>query len=221
MLQNVTTMPDELQFAETLEPRMIKFVEAYCGVSNANATDAARKAGYKVPHRSGWDLMQRDDVKLAIKQRFSASAMGTEELLKLLGAEARGIGEYVEVQDVPIIDTEGQPVIIDGKVLTQERVGVNIKRMKRDKRAGLIKKISNGPNGQTIEFVDPIAAQTLLVKIHKLGDDGAASVTVDLRVVGFEEALEKAYRCKFVDADGNRCALQAGHGGDHEAEKPD
>lgn len=150
----------------------MRFVEAYCACPAAGATGAARKAGYKIPHRSGWECMQRDDVKQSIKQRFASSAMGPDELLKLLGDEARGIGEYIDVVEMPILDKDGFAVLKpDGTPYLEQRVVTNVKRMKRDKRAGLITEINNGPNGQTIKCVNRIAAQTLLVKIHNLAPD--------------------------------------------------
>lgn len=165
-------MPEEQQVTENLSPLHLRFVEAYCACPASGATGAARKAGYKIPHRSGWENMQRDDVKQAIKERFSSQAMGIDELLQLLGDEARGVGAYVEVIEMPILDKDGYAVLKpDGTPYVEERTVTNVKKMKRDKRAGLITSIKNGPNGQSFDFVSPIAAQTLLVKIHNLAPD--------------------------------------------------
>lgn len=55
--------------ALTLKQR--KFVDAYLGVSNGNATDAARRAGYAGNRRTlavvGWETLRRVEVQKAIK----------------------------------------------------------------------------------------------------------------------------------------------------------
>ena len=48
-----------------LTPKQLKFIKFYCG----NATDAARKAGYKSPKLSGHENMTKPNILKLIKNR--------------------------------------------------------------------------------------------------------------------------------------------------------
>jgi phage terminase small subunit len=73
----------------TLTGKQKLFVEFYCGVSNGNALDAARRSGYSSPHPEGARLLQNATVQAAIKEKYSALTMETDEVLSRLAAQAR------------------------------------------------------------------------------------------------------------------------------------
>ena len=75
------------------------FIEAY--LECWNATEAARRAGYKGNDNTlgsvGWENMQKPAIKAAISKRLSEKAMSADEVLMRLGDMARGdIAEFVK-----------------------------------------------------------------------------------------------------------------------------
>lgn len=147
-----------------MSERQEKFVEAFVGEARFNATKAAEIAGYSKAAVSGWECMQHPAVKHAVKQRTQATAMHSDELLMLLGHEARGPGDYIDVVTEDVWEGEGD----EARLVTRERIVVDVKRMKKDGKRSLIKKVTRGPHGDSVEFVDPLAAQAILVKVHNL-----------------------------------------------------
>jgi|SRR6185437_10785860 len=162
--------------SERWTDKLERFVGFYCGDARFNATIAAEMAGYAVPTTSGWECMQRNDVKQAIKQRCAASAMHSEELLMLLGHEARGPGDYIDVVTEEVWEGEGDEV----RLVKRDRIVVDVKAMRRDGKRSLIKKVTRGPHGDSVEFVDPLAAQAILVKVHNLDTGSKADEAAGL-----------------------------------------
>lgn len=85
------------------------FVEYYCGISNGNATDAARRAGLGKTEGSHRELARREltkvDIQAAIKERYRAVTMSTDECLFRLAAQARATLADVAVA-VPVYEEE-------------------------------------------------------------------------------------------------------------------
>jgi len=162
--------------SERWTDKLERFVGFYCGDARFNATIAAEMAGYAVPTTSGWECMQRNDVKQAIKQRCAASAMHSEELLMLLGHEARGPGDYIDVVTEEVWEGEGD----EARLVKRDRIVVDVKAMRRDGKRSLIKKVTRGPHGDSVEFVDPLAAQAILVKVHNLDTGSKADEAAGL-----------------------------------------
>lgn len=72
------------------------FIEEY--LSCWNATEAARRLGYKHPNMAGPRLILKDSVKTAIQERISEKAMGADEVLIRLAAMARGdMGDFLDI----------------------------------------------------------------------------------------------------------------------------
>lgn len=65
------------------------FVEYYCGISNGNATDAARRAGYAYPNVEGPKNLVKPSIRDAVAERYGEAAMSAKECLSRLGAQAR------------------------------------------------------------------------------------------------------------------------------------
>lgn len=66
------------------------FVEYFLGESFFNATDAARRAGYKHPNKQGPRMLVKVGIHDAIKGRLNEAAMTANEVLARLTNQARG-----------------------------------------------------------------------------------------------------------------------------------
>lgn len=141
------------------------FVDFYLGEANWNATRAAELAKYDQPKLAGHRLLQRADVKEAIRERVSTHAMTAEEVLHRLRQQGRG-----EHADFWEFDTYGQPRI-------------NFTKLKESGLAHLIKKVEfSDLTGRIVklEFYDAQSALEKLGRHHKLFTDNVnLSGTVD------------------------------------------
>lgn len=120
-----------------------RFIDAYLGEAKCNAYLAAKIAGYKgngkTLRATSSRLLTYDNIKSEIAAHFQASAMSKEELLSLLGNQARvNVAEYY---DDDIFDLE---------------------RFKVDGHGHLIKTIRPGKYGSIVEFVDKVKSQELI-----------------------------------------------------------
>lgn len=99
------------------------FINYYLGVSKMNATDAARRAGYKHPNVVGSENLAKlsDTITLRMKQMEKDSIATQEELLKFMTSVTRGeekekllanTGKVVEV-----------PVSMKDRIKTAELLG--------------------------------------------------------------------------------------------------
>lgn len=148
-----------------------KFIDAYLGEANFNATKAAKLAGYKGNGNTvaviGYDNLRKHNIAHEIKIRLQAEAMGKDELLKILGNKARG-----------------EKVI--AKYLTSD--GVNVEAMLKDGYGNLIKSMKPGKYGMIIEFVDSLESQRLIGKHLALFIEKSEVVEIDGgSLVDFEE----------------------------------
>ena len=63
-----------------------------------NATEAARRAGYKNARREGSRLRTFEDINKAIQESISERAMGKDEVVDRLGEHARGdMGDFMDI----------------------------------------------------------------------------------------------------------------------------
>ena len=133
-----------------------------------NATEAARRAGYKWPNKVGPGKAQKFEEE--IESRLSELVMGADEALARLSEMARGEwGKYV---------TE------DGKF--------DIGQLVRDGRGYLVKKIRETKDGKEYEFYDAQRALVDIAKAHGVfiehhehtgADGGPISHTVNTIIV--------------------------------------
>lgn len=148
--------------------REIAFINHYCGASNCNATDAARRAGYSDARNEGYRLKRREDVATAIAERFAEAAMPPEECLRRLAEQARGIGAYLRIG-------RGGTVRVDMTALLNDGLGHLVKGRKKTRY------------GEEIEFYD---AQTALVQIAKhlklFGEESGLNLYVILNALPVE-----------------------------------
>lgn len=141
-----------------LTPKQRLFVDAYF-LANCNATEAARRAGYKHPNDLGPRLKNQPAVAAAIEERLRESAMSADEVLARLADEARGIGDYLSYLK---LDTAMGPVRI---------VDLDWDRLKADGKAHLVTGWEYDRGSLTVKFTDPQAALIQLGRHHKLFTD--------------------------------------------------
>lgn len=118
-----------------------------------NATEAARRAGYKHPNVVGPHNLTVDYLQERIKERLNAAAMSADEVLYRLAQMARGSLEFFMADDGQITPESIQAGIDAGH-------GYLIKKLHiRDTRHGQV---------ISLELHDPQTALTLLAKYHRL-----------------------------------------------------
>lgn len=71
------------------------FIDAYCSISKFNATDAARRAGYKHPEVQGSQNLEKLSVEISkrmqhLKEKSGASIMSQQEVAQRLSKFANG-----------------------------------------------------------------------------------------------------------------------------------
>jgi phage terminase small subunit len=130
-----------------------RFVDAFLGESNGNASEAARVAGYAIPGQQGYENLKKPEIAAEITRLYAEKCMGPDEVLARLADQARGIGNYV-------------------RCLDRQRPYVDIQALQADGKAHLVRGIKYTDKGQCIvEFYD---AQTALLNIgrhHELFTD--------------------------------------------------
>lgn len=127
-----------------------RFIDAY--FKCFNATEAARRAGYKgngvTLGAVGAENLKKPLIAKEIKTRLQASAMSADEVLMRLGEHARS----------------------DYKPYLNEN-GVDLSRLLADDKGHLIKGIKETKYGKQIEFYDGQSALSLIAKHHSLLSD--------------------------------------------------
>lgn len=100
------------------------FIEEY--LKCWNATEAARRAGYKHPNVQGPTLVNLSIIREAIKQRLDEVAMEADEVLARLSEQARAdIADFITVNEtgLPLLDlrkAEGKTHLIKSVRETKE-----------------------------------------------------------------------------------------------------
>lgn len=141
------------------------FIEEY--LRCWNATEAARRAGYKQPHSQGPRLLGNVEVQAAKDARIAERAMGADEVLHRLAEQARGdIGE--------ILRDDGSIDLAGAKAAGKTR---------------LLKSISDTNAGLRVEMYDAQAALQLLGRHHRLFNDNL-TLNIDLTKLS-DEQLER------------------------------
>lgn len=120
-----------------------------------NATEAARRAGYKSPHPEGSRLLQNATVRAVVDAGLSEKAMPADEVLARLAeiarADIRALMQFSEA------DADGAPA--------GSFVGL---RLERGAPLHLVKRLTPTRYGMAVELHDAHAALTTLAKVHGL-----------------------------------------------------
>ena len=146
------------------------FIEEY--LTCWNATEAARRAGYKHPNQQGPRLLVDVGIQAKIQERLQGKCLSADEVLVRLGEQARSISkEYVN--DWGFID---------------------FKKLKADGLIHLVKKIKRNQQGIEVELYDAQAALVHIGRHHKLFTDkfeGTLDTQVSVKDLG--KILDKIY----------------------------
>lgn len=146
------------QTINTLTGKQRLWFESY--MTHGNATQAARDAGYSNPDKSGPRLLKNPRIQDAIEDALRQKVMSREEALQRLSSQARA--EYAEfITAVIDLDT--------GEITDYARIDLHA--LLKDGKGHLIKAITPGRYGQTIEFYDAQAALVQIGKFYKLFTD--------------------------------------------------
>jgi len=87
-----------LECLDGLTLKQTRFVLAYLGPANGNATQAAKIAGYSIPWQAGYETLNSPLVSSVIKRYVSERVMTADECLMRIARIARGsVGEVIEV----------------------------------------------------------------------------------------------------------------------------
>ncbi|WP_288638846.1 terminase small subunit [uncultured Lentilactobacillus sp.] len=102
------------------------FIDAYCSVSKYNATDAARRAGYKHPNKQGPETLVKlgDEVSLRMQElqkKSGASIMNQQELAEFFSNVTKGKEtEKVVANTGKVVEV---PVSMKDRIKTAELLG--------------------------------------------------------------------------------------------------
>lgn len=163
-----------------LTGRQRRFVLAYIGEAQGNASEAARIAGYASPMQRGHEAVRNREVRAAIDRYLAQRAATADEAVDVLTAHLRAdptalLGCLVE----DVVDVDGVPVV---------RQRFDVQEIKRRGLGRLVKKITPTKQGYSIELHDAQAAAVTLCKIRGLlGSDTSISLNVDPSKLSNEE----------------------------------
>lgn len=74
------------------------FVSFYLGISSGNATDAARRAGYRFPRVTGCQLLTIPNIRAAIEAKLDELSLSTDEILSRLSEiAAANLEDFIEL----------------------------------------------------------------------------------------------------------------------------
>lgn len=168
-----------------LPPRRRHFVALF--LETLNATEAARRAGYRSPHPEGARLLQNATVRAAVDAGLDAFSMSKSEILARLTRIARGsIADVLRLPDPGSVSEtgEGQAWALD-LVKAQETGAID-----------LVRRIRQGEHGPEVEMYsahdalrDLARVRGLLVERRELSGPGGGPIPVQ----AFEAVLAAAY----------------------------
>jgi len=148
-----------------------KFIDAYLGKANFNATRAARLAGYRgngnTLSQVSFRLLRKDKIAEEVKLRLDESAMTSNEVIARLGEQAKA--DYHQY-----LNSDGT---------------VNLKQLLDDGKGHLVKGYTPLKNGTRVDFYDGQSALNILAKHHGLLTD-KIDVKIENELENLLELLE-------------------------------
>lgn len=134
-----------------LTDKKLVFANEY--LVDLNATQAAKRAQYSYPNKQGPRLLQDPDVHAYIDEQLEQRALGRNEVLARLSAQATAdLSPYMSSNNF-------------GKIV------LDLGAVKEAGLGHLIKKVTNTKDGSSIEFHDSQAALVHLGRYHALFTD--------------------------------------------------
>lgn len=153
------------------------FVSYYLGISAGNATDAARRAGFKSPRMAGSRLMTFDDIRSAIEVKLNEVAMSQDEVLMRVSDIARS-----SLEDFINVTVTGT-------------FQVNLKKARARGKLHTLKKIKDSEDGPEIEVKDSFPALVKLGGYHGIWDREPAP-EINMEAVAERNKRKRAERKK-------------------------
>ena len=162
-----------------------KFITEY--LKSRNATDAARKAGYKSPNVYGSKLLVNDSIREIIDAALEEEKLSAHEVLKQLSEMADGVDltRYIVRREKYTADGKLRGVLLD----------FDFEKLQADEKSHLIKGIKQDSNGQiVVEFYDRAKPLVDLARYHGLFKD-RVDITSDGKPLseGIGAAIDKIY----------------------------
>lgn len=138
---------------------MLEWALIYLADPKRNATEAARKAGYKNPEQSGWENRHNPKVQEYIREHFLDQHMTAEEVTARI-SEIAGVGYAPYLKED---EKEGE-------------IAVDLQKLLADGKGHLIKGISYVRVGQdtavqVVEFFDAYKALVDMGRVHGIFTD--------------------------------------------------
>lgn len=111
---------------ERLSKKQQAWLDFYCSVSKMNATDAARRAGYKDPYKSGFENSKKLQKQISqrmqeLQKKSGASIMSQQELAEFFSNVTMGKAtEKVVANTGKVVEV---PVSMKDRIKTAELLG--------------------------------------------------------------------------------------------------
>lgn len=131
-----------------------RFILAFCGEANGNATEAARITGYACPNVQGAQNLANPRIRAAVDRHLSEKALASNEVLARLADMARA-----SIADVATVDEESGTIRFDWR------------RARREGKLHLIAELAFTEAGPKVKLHDAQAALVQLGRYHGLFKD--------------------------------------------------
>lgn len=191
-------MPEQTQRSayESLSLLQTRFVDAYIGKANGNATKAAKEAGYseKTAYSQGQRLLKNVEIQAAVRERYRASTMGAEEVLARLAGAAKASLEdalewvtYTHTEVVtgclydPETDTEEEVEVFHE--YTTRRLMLTLEKMVETGLIHFVKSMKETRWGMAYELDDRQGAQDKIARALGLYKEEGQVAEVVIKVV--------------------------------------
>lgn len=115
-----------IALTEKLSKKQQAWLDFYCSVSKMNATDAARRAGYKDPYKSGFENSKKLQNQISqrmreLKEKSGASIMSQQDLAEFFSRVTMGEEtEKVVANTGKVVEI---PVSMKDRIKTAELLG--------------------------------------------------------------------------------------------------
>ena len=128
------------------------FVQEYLGEARGNATEAARRAGYKNPSQDGYDNLRKPHIRALIDEHLMAKSLTSAEVLAELTSVAMAPWQdFLQVRTNPRTgDVVDAKIVLSDKVKALELLGKYHKLFTERTEV-------SGPDGDPIPFTFNIA----------------------------------------------------------------
>lgn len=170
---------------QALRGRRRMFVDLYLGECRGNATEAARRAGYRFPGQEGCRLLREPAVRAAIEGRLAELGVTRERVLGWLV-------EILEVDPAEFVEVVERGEHRDLRLRVEREAGGELRLGGRTR---LLRSVNAGRYGVRIEVLDKVKALVLLGRYLRMwegGEEGEESGLEELGRAIMESARKAA-----------------------------